>query len=425
VDKIKPEPFVGFPDTLDPQITVTGPATWSTIAKWYADLSKDQYTISPELAAAFGREVAAAKTLDDSLKALHRWVAQDFRYVSLSLGIGGYRPRTPAQVFDAKYGDCKDKATLFIALARKMGVTAYPVLLRADGGVERDKPSISQFDHMIAAVARPGKPGYQFVDLTADIVPYGLQPGSEEGEFALVVHPDGTGEEVTMPGTTPDANRSTHTITGDLSATGAFAGTYVEATTGNSQYGLRESFTTPPTPEGKTRMARALANEIFPGATGDSLVLFDGRDFSADPRVSMRLKAPQAASPSGNTLIFTLPLPDFGSTQETVADLESRGPRRYPINAGAFAGPHEVVWSLQLTLPPGWKARLPEGVTDSSAFGVYKATYVQNGQALTITRSITGRKGVEPPSKIDELITWLKGMGKDEVRFVVLEKTGN
>ena len=74
---------------------------------------------------------------------------------ALSLGIGGYQPRTPAQVMETQYGDCKDKATLFIALARRMGVNAYPVLLSSTGGVERGLPSISQFDHMIAAVEKP------------------------------------------------------------------------------------------------------------------------------------------------------------------------------------------------------------------------------------------------------------------------------
>ena len=425
VAKARPEPYMGFPDTLDPQITITGPVTWASVAKWYADLSKDRYTITPELDAAFSAVVGGARTQEDSLRALHRWVAQDFRYVSLSLGIGGYRPRTPAEVFQAKYGDCKDKATLFVALARKMGVTAYPVLLNSGGGVERDKPSINQFDHMIAAVKRPGVPGYLFLDLTADMIPYGMLAPSEYGEFALVVHPDGTDEEMTMPGTTADANRSVHTMTGDLSATGTFTGHYVETMTGTSQYDLRADFESAPSAEGRTRMARAMANNFFPGATGDSLQLFDGRDFSSVPKISLWLNAPQAASASGNTLIFTLPIPNFGGElHETVADLESRGPRRYPINAAAFAGPHELVWKVELTLPAGWKARLPETVSDSSAFGRYTATYVQRGQTVEITRTLVGRKGVEPASKMNELITWLKGVSKDDVRFIVLEKSG-
>jgi transglutaminase-like putative cysteine protease len=424
VDKVRPEPFAGQPDTVDARITISGPVTWGTVARWYAALSKDRFEVTSEVRSAFGAVVGGATTREDSLRALHRWVAQDFRYVSLSLGIGGYRPRTPTEVYQAKYGDCKDKATLFVALARQMGVTAYPVLLSAEGGVDRDKPSISAFDHMIAAVQQPGKPGYLFLDLTADIVPYGSLPGSEHGEFALVVHPDGTAEEMTMPGSTPDANRTTRTIVGELTASGAFTGRYTEVTTGTNQYALRDAFSAPRSADAKDRVVRALANNIFPGATGDSLLVFDGRDFAAEPKVSFRIKAAQAASASGSTLILPLPIQNF-SQAELVADLEARGPRRYPINAASVGGPREEVWEFKLTLPAGWRARLPEAVSDSSVFGKYTATYTQQGQTLSVGRTMIGRKGTEPPSKINELITWLKGMSKDDVRFIVLEKAGS
>jgi len=86
---------------------------------------------------------------------VHRWVAQDFRYVSLALGIGGFQPRLPAAVLQTRYGDCKDKATLFITLAQRMGLQAYPVLLASGGGIERDVPSAHAFDHMIAAASAP------------------------------------------------------------------------------------------------------------------------------------------------------------------------------------------------------------------------------------------------------------------------------
>ena len=118
-----------------------------------------RYRLTPALNQQLSTVVMGAQTLDDSLRALHRWVAQDFRYVSLSLGIGGYQPRLPMSVWETKYGDCKDKATLFIALARRMGVPAYPVLLSLTGGINRSLPSAYQLDHMIAAIARPGVRG--------------------------------------------------------------------------------------------------------------------------------------------------------------------------------------------------------------------------------------------------------------------------
>ena len=135
VPKIETELFAAYPNTVSVHINVAGPIDWGAIARWYADLTKDRFVLTPELEHRLSELVAGAKTLDDSLRAVHRWVAQDFRYVSISLGIGGYQPRLPAAVLETKYGDCKDKATLFIALARRLGVTANPVLLSSSGGV--------------------------------------------------------------------------------------------------------------------------------------------------------------------------------------------------------------------------------------------------------------------------------------------------
>src|SRR5256886_12916136 len=62
------------------------------------DWSSDVCSSDLDLQAQLGEHVRSSKTLDDSLRAVYRWVAQDFRYVSLSLGLGGYLPRLPAQV---------------------------------------------------------------------------------------------------------------------------------------------------------------------------------------------------------------------------------------------------------------------------------------------------------------------------------------
>ncbi|MFI5243108.1 MAG: DUF3857 domain-containing transglutaminase family protein, partial [Gemmatimonadales bacterium] len=205
IPKLDIEPLA--PDSsYGESLAISSPITWGDIARWYAGLSKDRYTLTPAIDSALSRTLTGAKTFDDSLRAVHRWVAQDFRYVSLSLGIAGFQPHYPQEVFKNSYGDCKDKATLFVALARRMGVSAYPVLLSSTGGVDTTMPSGHQFDHMIAAVDRDGKRTY--VDLTADIVPFGSLPPAEQGEFGLLVHPDGTSEQITFPSEPASGNKA-------------------------------------------------------------------------------------------------------------------------------------------------------------------------------------------------------------------------
>src|SRR5437667_115060 len=336
VQKIQGEPFAASPNTLSVHIDVAAPISWADLAKWYAGLSTGRYALNPALETQLAEHVKDAHTLEDSLRAVHRWVSQDFRYVSLSLGIGGYLPRMPAQVLETRYGDCKDKATLFIALVRRLGLKAYPVLLSASGSADSTLPTVQQFDHMIAAVDRPEKNGGRiYLDLTSELTPYGELPPAEEGSFVLVVHDDGTFEEVTPPETAPDA---------------------------------------------------------------------------------------PVLSSGGGTRIFTLPtaLPNFGSLG-LASQLERRKPRRFPIDIGAVIGPIESVAELRMTLPAGWKAELPPNVSESSQFGSYSAEYAQEGRELRISRRMSGHRGTAPPEAVDALITWLRAISKDDVKFIVLQ----
>lgn len=421
VARNEPEPFAADSNGLDQQVDVVAPLTWSQVAAWYAGLAKDRYTVTPAIEAKLKELLAGAKTAEDSLRAAHRWVAQDFRYVSLSLGIGGFQPRYPASVFETKYGDCKDKATFFIALAKRMGFTAYPVLLNAGGAADRSMVTGRQFDHMIAAVERPG--GYLFLDLTAELTPYGTLPPSEQGSFALVVHPDGRGEEVTLPEDPISSNLQSTLVEGELDKDGSFEGKYTKTAIGTRQYGLRSAMASSPqlsTTE-REKATRAIANSVFEGASGDSLQLFDGRDLKATPRLSLNIRSSRVISDVGDTKILQLPLDSY-SVPALIADLEARPTRRYPIDASEVFGTYEDVGEFKVTLPEGWHAKIPEDVDEQSAFGRYQAQYSQEGRLLTVKRSMTGAKGIQPPDAIGDLITWLRAVSKDDARFIVLER---
>jgi hypothetical protein len=427
VPKIETEPFAAAPNSVSVGIDIAAPISWATLARWYAGLSANRYGLTPALEQQLAERVRGARTLDDSLRAVHRWVAQDFRYVSLSLGIGGYLPRLPAQVYETRYGDCKDKATMFIALARRMGLAAFPVLLSSRGGADSTLPTMQQFDHMIAAIDRPGKGGggrggRLYLDLTSELTPYGELPPAEEGSFALVVHDDGQFEQVVLAETAASANLAETRIVGEISEDGRFSGHYTEVKRGSLQYGLRQAYARVFSQDELGRLTQALANGVFPGASGDSLKLFDGRDLAATPAVAFTVHDAPVVSGAGATRILTLPvsLPNFASLG-LVSELERHRPRRFPIDIGDVIGSLQIVGEIRMTLPAGWRAQLPANVTEKSDFGSYSAEYAQDGRELRITRRMTGSKGTAPPERVDALVAWLRAISKDDVKFIVLE----
>jgi len=420
VPRFEAEPFAVADSDGAMGLSVTAPTNWADIAAWYAGLARDRYRLNAALETRLAEMVAGARSLDDSIRAVHRWVAQDFRYVSIALGTGGYQPRAPAAVLETGYGDCKDKATLFIALLQRMGVGAFPVLLNSGGSVVRDQPTIGAIDHVIAAVQGRGG-AYTYTDLTADLAPYGVVPGALQGEFGLVVHADGRAEEVTLPADPPDSNRSQVVISGELDADGRFGGRLTMTTSGSQQFRMRGDLLRPLSETERERAARSIASGFVEGASGDSLELFDGRDLRSLPRISLLLRGGRAARSSGESLILTLPIEHYGSAEQ-IAELEARGPRRFPISAEAVLGPHEADSELRLVLPEGWHARLPAPVRAESPFGRYEATYVQEGRELRVRRVIAGVRGSRPADTMPALVAWLRAITADDVPFIVLDR---
>jgi transglutaminase-like putative cysteine protease/lipoprotein NlpI len=82
------------------------------------------------------------------------FVQREIRYFGTEIGLGSHRPAAPETVLRQRYGDCKDKVMLLVALLQQMQIEAVPVLAsvhyreRVDGML----PSPQVFDHAIARV---------------------------------------------------------------------------------------------------------------------------------------------------------------------------------------------------------------------------------------------------------------------------------
>ncbi|HSJ15913.1 MAG TPA: DUF3857 and transglutaminase domain-containing protein [Longimicrobiales bacterium] len=418
-DIAKPEPqlFAADSNGVTMSVSAVGPVAWTDIALWYAALAKDRYQPAPLFAARLAELTRDAGSRADSLQSVYNWVAQEVRYVSISLGIGGYQPRMPADVLATTSGDCKDKATLFVALARALGYEAYPVLVSLNGSPDRDLPSISQFDHMIAAVRLDDR--WLFADLTATLIPMGGVLPGVAGEFGLLVRDDGSHEEISFPPLVPGENRALTRLTGTLDADGTFAGWYGSEISGYWQYQLRSAFAQNFTQRERRELANGIATQVFASATADSMEAFDGLDLRAAPQLRVRLTADAVLSPAANGFVFMLPLPNYASPQ-LVAQLNRESERIYPFDVAQVFGPREQIFELEVELPPGWSADLPAGITAASPFGEYESSYRLEGRRLLVRRAMRGFEGVRPPSEKATLVAWLQELGRDDVRFLLL-----
>jgi len=417
---VKWESYSGSPNTVMKAIVVGGTLSWADVASWYGLLLVNRDAVTPEILAAHATQLKGAKTLDDSLRATYRWVAQDFRYVSLSLGDGGYQPRLPAEVFRTRFGDCKDKTMLFVSLLRHMGVRAYPVLVNSDGPVDSLFPGIKQFDHMIAGVERAGR--IEYADVTPSLLRYAELPSALQGEVGLAL-PDGRARVVVLPASPPDHNRYDREIVGALGLDGRFTGRITVTALGTEESSLREKFVDidRQDPQARNALLRKYAEAVYEGAVVDSSRYFDGRDLGATPRVTVWLTATNVVGRVGARYYFNPPLLKFGDAK-AISRLEAEGERRFPIDVAQVNSPSVWRSSLEVELPEGWKADVPADVTVDGAFGYYHASYKQVGRVFRASREMGGRRGLQPPDSAGALRAWFRSVADDGTEMTVLQR---
>ena len=133
-------------------------ANWSGVVDWADSL----FEFVPPPENEFRDVVNRIKALpSDEARAVAalEFVQSQIRYFSVSLGESSHRPTPPDEVLRRRYGDCKDKSLLLIALLRELGIESKPVLLQLErhAGLERTLPSPQFFDHAIVRATVGGK----------------------------------------------------------------------------------------------------------------------------------------------------------------------------------------------------------------------------------------------------------------------------
>ncbi|MBU2418672.1 MAG: DUF3857 domain-containing protein, partial [Alphaproteobacteria bacterium] len=148
-----------FPDDIPTRFTVsrtvqfTDFVDWADASRLMAPLYEQGATLeagSP-LLAEIERIRATHDTDAGRAMAALRLVEDQVRYLALSMGEGNYTPASADEVWRSRYGDCKGKTVLLLALLKGLGIEAEAVLVstRWGDGLDAQMPLLAWFDHVI------------------------------------------------------------------------------------------------------------------------------------------------------------------------------------------------------------------------------------------------------------------------------------
>lgn len=142
-------------------IQFTDSSDWAQVSALVAHLYVQAATLEPDspLTAEIERIRAAHATPEDRAAAALRLVQDQVRYLALSMGEGGYVPQSADAVWRSRYGDCKGKTALLLALLHGLGIEAEAALVSTDygDGLERRLPLMAWFDHIIVKATINGR----------------------------------------------------------------------------------------------------------------------------------------------------------------------------------------------------------------------------------------------------------------------------
>ncbi|MDP1028774.1 tetratricopeptide repeat protein [Sphingomonas sp. KR1UV-12] len=81
------------------------------------------------------------------------------RYVALAMGAGGYVPADAETTWSRRYGDCKGKTALLLALLHAMGIAAEPVAVSTTygDGLDARLPMVELFNHVLIRASIAGQ----------------------------------------------------------------------------------------------------------------------------------------------------------------------------------------------------------------------------------------------------------------------------
>ena len=135
---------------------------WAGLSRHFAPLYAKASTLAPEsslkLEAARLR-AAHASPLDRAGAAL-KLVQQNVRYVYVGLNGANLIPAPADETWNRRYGDCKGKTALLLALLHELGIDAEAVLVNssgADDGFDQRLPIPQLFDHVLVRAHIDGK----------------------------------------------------------------------------------------------------------------------------------------------------------------------------------------------------------------------------------------------------------------------------
>ena len=330
------------------------------------------------------------------------------RYISVQIGIGGWKPISAEEVDENKYGDCKGLTNYTKALLRSVGIESNYCVVSAGSEIKdisEDFPSM-QGNHVILNIPQEGKSDL-WLECTSQDTPFNFLGTFTDDRNVFAVKPTG-GEIIRTPSYTEKDNHqfTKASISIQNKSIKASVEVITKGTQYNSHYWLEDK---------NSKEVNKYYRSYWDNLKELNLLTykFDNNKKDIAFKEQIDLEAENYVKIYGNDVI--LDINPFNKFQVNLPDYKERK-TPFKVERG-FVDEDEYTFELdQLKL----NIEL-EDVEVTTKFGVYKLTFDMNEDKLTVKRYFKLNKSTYDVSDYPYFIEFFKEISRNDSKKISLK----
>jgi transglutaminase-like putative cysteine protease len=382
--------------------------SWESLGKWTYELNKDRDLLPTEEEQTVRNFASRIKDEKELIKTIYEYVQSRTRYLSVQIGIGGYRTAQATDVSKNGFGDCKALVNYTMALLKVAGIKSYYTLVKA-GADENDINTdfvYNYFNHVILCVPRQNDTIW--LECTDQTIPFNYLGTFTSDRHVLVITPDG-GKLARIPAFRKEQNLVSNTGNFFLSATGPSSAILKTSSSGyffddmSSMFSLQSE-------EGIKRTMSAMLE--YPDFSLTSAKYSESRSENPLSSVEFRIEFNELAMRQGNKLYL---VPSFSKESFISTDTSVL---KVPVSGSSID-------SITYYLPVGYKVEsIPGEVLVKSGFGTYSFNITPLKDRFILYRRFELYKGRITPDKYGEFRKFYNSIARSDRSVVILSKAG-
>lgn len=383
---------------------------WKNFGSWLFTLNQGGNKLPDATKLMVQNLIKDAKTPKEKIRILYNHLQQNTRYVSVQLGIGGFRPILAEKVAQVNYGDCKALSNYMKALLNEAGIASNLIVIGNDmPSLNPNYSSMGQANHMILCV--PLAKDTTFLECTSQYKPMGFIGYSNSDRNVLMITEDG-GKIVHTPVYNARENYQIRKTKITLAEDGT-ASSEIKSTYGNAQF--EENFS-------MTLMEPVdLRKKIIEDSPIPVAELISYKYAQPDKTVpvlteEINFKTNPLLTKGGDKLFLVV---NQVNRRESVP-LKVEGRKTYFAVPFSYNDDDEISY----TLPKGYNVEfIPKDIAISSEFGSYTAKFSVKDNMIVYSRTQTMNNKKYPPEKYGEYVDFYKKIYQADKQKAVLAKT--